>query len=185
MDFVQLEEWGGAAPPECLGKLDAAELESVGLWARDVVAMKTDGFEELYQAIAMIVRYIPHFVVIPLMVDHIKPPIAAGVCRKMSIDQATGYANDLPPDYFTEVAMHIEAEMMAGILMKMKRSHAEKFIVAELRRHLARMLEIAEFFDQKMLDVVARHVTLPEHEDDLVRHPHRELIGRIRIMQER
>jgi len=43
---------------------------------------KTEGFNELYQAISMIVKYIPHFVVIPLMVEHIKPQIAAGVCLK-------------------------------------------------------------------------------------------------------
>lgn len=176
-------QWAEIPVPETIRQMESHQQEAVLSWAREVVAAKTEGFDELYQAISMIVKYIPHFVVIPLMVEHISPRIAAGVCLKMGVDQATGYANDLPAEYFTEVSRHIDASMMAEILTKMKRHHAEKFIVSELRHHLVRMLDIAEHLDDKMLEVVARHVTLPEHQDDLLKHPHTSLFGRIREMQ--
>lgn len=175
--------WTDIPVPEDLRHLPANQQQSVAAYVKAVVNRKTDGFEELYHAIGMIVKYIPHFVVIPLMVEHIKPPIAAGVCRKMGVDQATGYANDLPLEYFSEVSRHIDATMMAELLAKMKRHHAEKFIHYELQHHLTHILDIAEHLEKRMLEVVARHVTLPEHDDDLLKHPHHEIIEKIRALQ--
>ncbi|MBM3162184.1 MAG: hypothetical protein FJZ79_02410 [Chlorobi bacterium] len=175
--------WTDIPVPEELKDLHPLQQEIVASYVKSVVTRKTDGFEELYHAIGMIVKYIPHFVVIPLMVEHIRPPIAAGVCRKMGVDQATGYANDLPLDYFSEVSKHLDATMLAELLGKMKKHHAEKFIHYELQHHLTHMLDISEHLEQRMLEVVARHVTLPEHADDLLKHPHRDIIGKIRSLQ--
>ncbi|KUL25725.1 hypothetical protein [Chlorobium limicola] len=175
--------WTEMPVPEELHHLTPDQQQHVVSYVKAVVNRKTDGFEELYHAIGMIVKYIPHFVVIPLMVEHIKPPIAAGVCRKMGVDQATGYANDLPLEYFSEVSRHIDAGMMAELLGKMKKHHAEKFIHYELQHHLTHILDIAEHLEKRMLEVVAKHVTLPEHDDDLLRHPHHEIIEKIRALQ--
>ncbi|MCF8215736.1 MAG: hypothetical protein K9I59_02580 [Chlorobium sp.] len=175
--------WTDIPLPEELHNLHPLQQEIMASYVRNVVNRKTDGFEELYQAIGMIVKYIPHFVVIPLMVEHIKPPIAAGVCRKMGVDQATGYANDLPLEYFSEVSRHIDAVMMSELLGKMKRHHAEKFIHYELQHHLTHILDIAEHLEKRMLEVVAKHVTLPEHDDDFLKHPHHDIIEKIRALQ--
>jgi len=175
--------WTEMPVPEELHHLTPDQQQHVVSYVKAVVNRKTDGFEEFYHAIGMIVKYIPHFVVIPLMVEHIKPPIAAGVCRKMGVDQATGYANDLPLEYFSEVSRHIDAGMMAELLGKMKKHHSEKFIHYELQHHLTHILDIAEHLEKRMLEVVAKHVTLPEHDDDLLRHPHHEIIEKIRALQ--
>ncbi len=173
----------GIPVPDLLEELPSAQKETILTWAREMVEHETEGFEELFGAIGMIVKYIPHFIVIPLMVEHIRPRIAAGVCRKMSVEQATGYANDLPFEYFGEVAMHLECPLLAQILGKMRKHSAEKFIHYELQHHLSRMLDIAGHLEDRMLEIVAKHVTLPEHEDDLVRHPHTEVIMKIRTLQ--
>jgi hypothetical protein len=175
--------WTNLPIPEVLHQLPFNQQEQVVSWAKELVSHKTEGFEELYMAIGMIVKYIPHFVVIPLMVEHIKPQIAAGVCGKMGVDQAVGYANDLPLDYFSEVSIHLDAEIMAQILEKMKKHNAEKFINNELKCHLNRMLDIASHLDKRMLEIVAKHVTLPEHEDDLLNLPHKPVIDKIRALQ--
>jgi hypothetical protein len=175
--------WTNLPVPEVLHQLPVGQQQLVVTWAKTLVNHKTDGFEELYTAIGMIVKYIPHFVVIPLMVEHIKPQIAAGVCSRMGVDQAVGYANDLPMDYFSEVSVHLEAGIMAQILEKMKKHHAEKFILNELKRHLTRMLDIAQHLDKRMLEIVAKHVTLPEHDEDLLNHPHKPIIDKIRTLQ--
>ena len=101
----------------------------------------------------------------------------------MSVDQATGYANDLPLEYFSRVSHHIENTLMAEILGKMKKHRAQKFIHHELQHHLLHMLDITEHLDERMLAVVAKLVTLPEHDDDLVNHPHKEIIDKLRNMQ--
>ena len=176
-------EWTKQPVPDVLHELHPTQQKKVIAYIENLVSSKTDGLDELYHAISMIVKYIPHFVVIPLMVEHIKPQIAAGVCKKMSVDQATGYANDLPLEYFSQVSRHIENPLMAEILGKMKKHRAEKFIHFELQHHLLHMLDIAEHLDQRMLEAVARLVTLPEHDDDLVNHPHKDIITRLRGMQ--
>jgi hypothetical protein len=182
----ELEEslaWTNLPVPEVIRQLQPEEQQLVTSYLKTLVELKTDGLEELYHAISMIVKYIPHFIVIPLMVEHIRPQIAAGVCRKMGVEQATGYANDLPLEYFSEVSRHLDHAMMAQLLEKMKKHPAEKFIHFELQHHLTHMLDIAENLDERMLGIVARHVTLPEHEDDLLRHPHKSVIEKLRALQ--
>lgn len=118
------------------------------------------------------------------MVEYIRPQIAAGVCRKMGVDQATGYANDLPLVYFSEVSKHIDADMMAHILEKMKKHHVEKFIHYELEHHQSRMLEIAQHLNRHILEIVAKQVTLPEYGTDLAENPYKEIINKIRVLQQ-
>ncbi len=176
-------DWTAVPVPPALQELAPSQQQAVADFTREVIAEKTNGFEELYHAISMIVKYIPHFIVIPLMVEHIRPQIAAGVCRKMGIDQATHYANDLPIEYFSEVSRHLDHEMMAHIFEKMKRHHAEKVIQYELRNHLSHMLDIATFLDKRLLEFVARQVTLPDNPEELNNHPQLAVIEKIRALQ--
>ena len=171
------------AVPEVLYQLPHHQQQEVISWVRNLVSHNTEGLDDLYNAISMIVKYIPHFMVIPLMVEHIRPRIAAGVCIKMGVEQATGYANDLPLEYFSEVSKYLDATTMAQILEKMKKHNVEKFITYELPHHLTRVLDIAEHLDQKMLEMVAKLVTLPHHETDPAKNSHRTVIDKIRAMQ--
>ena len=134
--------------PEALQQLQPHQKLEVISWAKKLVSHNTEGLDDLYNAISMIVKFIPNFVVIPLMVEHIRPRIAAGVCIKMGVDQATGYANDLPLKYFSEVSHHLDVVMMASILKKMKKYQSEKFIQYELKHHQARMLDIAPHLEK-------------------------------------
>jgi hypothetical protein len=175
--------WAGIPVPESLKNLEAEKQAALADYAKALVAAKTDGLDELYQAIGMIVKYIPHFIVIPLMVEHIRPQIAAGVCLKMGVEQAVHYANDLPIEYFSEVSKHIGNEMMGSILEKMKRHHAEKVIKYELHHNQTHMLDIAAHLDKRMLEYVARQVTLPDLSDALTEHPQSIIIEQLRALQ--
>ncbi len=134
--------------PEALHQLPNHQKQEVVSWAQNLVSHHTDGLDDLYNAIAMIVKFIPNFMVIPLMVEHIRPRIAAGVCIKMGVDQATGYANDLPLEYFSEVSHHLDVVTMARILEKMKKQQAEKFIQYEFRQNQTRMLDIGKHLEK-------------------------------------
>jgi hypothetical protein len=171
------------AMPEVLRQLPLHQQQEVVAWIKNVVSHNTEGLDDLYNAISMIVKYIPNFMVVPLMVEHIRPRIAAGVCIKMGVDQATGYANDLPLEYFSKVSKHLDAMMMAQILEKMKKNTVEKFIHYELKHHQTRVLDIAEHLDRRILEIVAKLVTLPEPANDHDKNPHRTVIEKIRAMQ--
>ena len=182
-ELEKLLAWSNLPVPGVLHQLSLHQQQEVILWAKKVVSHNTEGLDDLYNAISMIVKYIPHFMVIPLMVEHIRPRIAAGVCIKMGVEQATGYANDLPLEYFSEVSKYLDATTMAQILEKMKKHNVEKFITYELKHHLTRILDIAEHLDQHILEIVAKLVTLPRHETDPAKNHHRTVIDKIRAMQ--
>ncbi len=182
-ELEKLLAWSEMPVPEVLHQLPHQEQQEVAAWAKTIVNNKTEGLDDLYNAISMIVKYIPNFMVIPLMVEHIRPRIAAEVCIKMGIDQATGYANDLPLEYFSAVSKHLDAPMMAQILEKMRKHTVEKFIDYELKHHQTRVLDIAIHLDQRILEIVAKLVTLPEQENDPANNPHRAVIDNIRAMQ--
>lgn len=182
-ELNEMVAWTNTPVPDVLRELPTHQQEQVVAWAREVVNHKTEGLDDLYNAIGMIVKYIPNFMVIPLMVEHIRPQIAAGVCLKMGADQAISYANDLPLDYFSQVSKHIDAVMMAEIVGKMRRNNAEKFIINELQHHLDRMLEIAEHLERQNLEMVAKHATLPENGSDSADNPHHQIINKLRAMQ--
>ena len=45
------------------------------------------------------------------------------------------------------------------------------------------MLEIAQHLNRQILEVVAKHVTLPEYGTDLASNPYKEVIDTIRALQ--
>jgi len=182
-ELEELLAWTNLPVPEVLLQLPSHQQLQVVTWANTLVNHKTEGFEDLYSAISMIVKFIPHFMVIPLMVEYIRPQIAAGVCRKMGVEQATGYANDLPLHYFSEVSKHIDAVMMAEILEKMKKNNVDRFVDYELEHYQSRMLEIAQHLNRHLLEIVAKHVTLPDYGADLAMNPYKEVIEKIRALQ--
>jgi hypothetical protein len=101
----------------------------------------------------------------------------------MGVDQATGYANDLPLEYFSAVSKHLDATMMAQILEKMKKNTVEKFIHYELKNYQSRVLDIATHVDRRILQIVAKLVTLPEPSTVPGNNPHEAVIEKIRAMQ--
>jgi len=174
--MATLEEtlsWTEIPLPEPLKNLKPEEQDALAGYVKTVVENKTDGFDELYHAIGSIVRFIPHFIVIPLMVEHIRPQISAGVCRTMGVDQAVNYANDLPLEYFSEVSRHLDNDLMARILEKMKRNQGEKVILFELLHHRTHMLGIAEHLDRRQLEFVVKNLDLnglPEGDPVITAH---------------
>ena len=182
-ELDELLAWSKAPVPEVLQQLQPQQQQEVHSWAKNLVDHETEGLDDLYNAIAMIVKYIPNFMVIPLMVEHIRPRIAAQVCIKMGIDQSTGYANDLPLEYFSEVSSYLDEMMMAQVLAKMKRSQVEKFIIMILKENPTRMLDIASHLERPVLEIVAKYVAFPEENSELAISHHKPIIDKIRSMQ--
>ncbi|NTW52200.1 MAG: hypothetical protein HGB22_06405 [Chlorobiaceae bacterium] len=184
--MASLEEslsWTGTPLPDALQNLGQEQQDALVGYIQTVVTLKTDGLDELFEAISAIVKFIPHFIVIPLMVDNIRPQISAGVCKKMGVDQAVNYANDLPVEYFSQVSRHIDDEMMARILEKMKRHHAEKVIKFELLNNQHHMLDIAGHFEQRLLEFVAKNIDFAQHpECQATLHKHCNVIERMRAL---
>ncbi len=182
-ELDELLAWSKEPVPETLQQLQPQQQRELLSWGKKLVDHETEGLDDLYNAIGMIVKYIPNFMVIPLMVEHIRPRIAAQVCIKMGIDQVTGYANDLPLEYFSKVASHLDEKMMAQILTKMKRSQVEKFIILALKEDPARILNIANHLERPVLEILAKYVALPDDESELATSQYRELFAKIRSIQ--
>jgi len=59
--FSDTLAWAEVPVPDTIQQMEPRQQEAVSSWMQEVVARKTEGFNELYQAISMIVKYIPHF----------------------------------------------------------------------------------------------------------------------------
>lgn len=178
-----LQHWSPDRLPATIRELEAAHQEAILAWAKGVVATETEGLDELYGAISMIVKYIPNFMVVPLMVEHIRPRIAARVCIKMGVEQVTGYANDLPTDYFAEVSTHLEHPLLARILEKMKKSQVERYIQHALKHHPVYLFSVAGFLDRQLLTLIARNFSSSDFDDNPEYAPFQEIIVEIKALR--
>ena len=142
-DLKHLIEWTEKPIPPFFKTLSPEHLHALRAYTQNVVDYETDGLDELYYTISKLITYIPNFILLPLITNYIKPPIAAGVCAELSLKEASNLASGLSADYLGEVAFHLESEWAAEIFNKLKPALAEKCIVYEVSHHPAYSTEIA------------------------------------------
>uniref|UniRef100_Q3ATM8 Uncharacterized protein n=1 Tax=Chlorobium chlorochromatii (strain CaD3) TaxID=340177 RepID=Q3ATM8_CHLCH len=147
------------AMPEAIRQLPAEAQQEVLAWVEKLLATQNEGVDELYNAISSIVKFIPNFMVIPLMVEQIHPRIAAGVCVKMGVEKATGYANDLPVEYLSSVTHHLPNPMVGEILTAMKRYAAEKLITYEIEHHRTDLQALMPSVSESHQALITKHLS--------------------------
>lgn len=179
-DLKQLMTFTKKPVPDFFKNLSKEEQRELREYVAHVVSTKNDGFEELYYTIGVVIKFIPNFVLVPLTLQYIKPAIAAGVCEKLKLDQAVGLANDLPPEYIGEIAMHTSSKRSAEILEKLRPSLAEKCIKYEGEHHPMKALEIGQFISPNLLKISAKYLYLLENIDESALEIYKELIEKIR-----
>ena len=113
-DLKHLIEWTEEPIPPFFKKLLPEHLHALRDYTQNVVDYETDGLDELYYTISKLITYIPNFILLPLITNYIKPPIAAGVCAELSLKEASNLASGLSADYLGEVALHLESGWAAG-----------------------------------------------------------------------
>ncbi len=166
--------------PAFFKTLSHEEQKELREYVETVISTKTDGLEELYYTIGVVIKFIPNFVLIPLTLQYIKPTIAAGVCEKLKLDQAVSLANDLPPEYIGEIAMHTSSKRSAQILEQLRASLAEKCIKYEGEHHPIKALEIGKHVSPRILKLCSKYLYLLENLDDSVLALYDDLIEKIR-----
>ncbi len=179
-DLKQLMTLTKSPLPSFIKSLSKEQQKELRQFVEQVVSTKTEGLQELYYTIGAVMKFIPNFVLIPLTLQYIKPTIAAGVCEKLNLDQAVSLANDLPPEYIGEIAMHTSSERSAKILEKLRPSHAEKCIKYEGENHPMKALEIGQHISPNLQKTSAKYLYLLENVDPSVLEIYYDLIQKLR-----
>lgn len=182
-NLKHLIEWTEEPIPPFFRDLSAEQLYELHGYTQNVVDYETDGLEELYYTISTIMKYIPNFVLLPLITNYIKPPIAAGVCAELSLKEASNLASGLPVEYLGEVALHMDSEWAAEIFSKLKSSLAEKCIEYEVSHHPMKSLDIGQYVDTKLLKKASKYLHLLETVDETLLEDYAELIDEIRSFE--
>ena len=182
-DLKHLMEWTEEPIPPFFKELSPDQLHALRGYTQNVVDYETDGLDELYYTISSLIKYIPNFVLLPLITNYIKPPIAAGVCAKLSVKEASNLAAGLPVEYLGEVALHLESEWAAEIFARLKPSLAEKCIVYEASNHPMKTLDIGQYVDTKLLKKASQYLHLLETVDETLLEEYAELIETIRSFE--
>lgn len=142
--------------PDVLNQLSEVQQQEVFGWVEQLITDQNEGVDELYNAISSIVKFIPNFMVIPLMVEQIHPRIAAGVCVKMGVEKATSYANDLPIEYLSNVMHYLSNQMAADILASMKRYSAEKLLHYEQEHYNNQLQTLLPYLTESLREVLTK-----------------------------
>ena len=182
-DLRRLIEWTEKPVPPFFRELSSEQLHELHGYTQNVVDYETDGLEELYYTISKLMKYIPNFVLLPLIINYIKPPIAAGVCAELSLKEASSLASGLPVEYLGEVALHLESEWAAEIFSKLKPALAEECIEYEVTHHPMKTLDIGQYVDTTLLKKASPYLHLLEAVDETLLEEYAELIDTIRSFE--
>lgn len=178
----ELEEWTESPIPEFFKELSEDDLSSLKKYVHEVVAYETDGLDELYTTISHVIKHVPNFVLLPMITRFIKPPIAAGVCAKLTVKQSVSIASGLSAEYLGEVTTHLENRLAADILAGLKPKLAEQCIEYEVTHHPMKAMEISQFASDDMLKIAAKHLHLFESIDPALLKDYQEQIDKIRSL---
>lgn len=178
--LVELMERTEEPTPEFIKKLPPDQLLDLRDYTRNVVSYATSGMDELFHTISLVIKFIPNFVLLPLITKFIKAPIAGGVCAKLSVKEAVNIGNSLPVEYLGEVALYVESEQAAMILEGLKPKLAEFCIIYEAEHHPVKALDIGQYVSDRILKVAARYMDFLEQVDPVLLKDYEDVLDKIK-----
>jgi len=182
-DLKHMIEWAEKPIPAFFKDLSPEHLHELRGYTQAVVDYETDGLKELYYTISTLIKYVPNFVLLPLITNYIKPPIAAGVCEQLGLREASKLASGLPAEYLGEVAHHMESKWVAEILARLKPSFAEQCIEYAIMHHPMKALDIGQYVDKDILKIAAKYLHIIETVDRTLLEDYAELMEEIRSFE--
>ncbi|MBF0237883.1 MAG: hypothetical protein HQM12_09275 [SAR324 cluster bacterium] len=180
--LTKLIEWTEKPVPGFFKTLTPEQHQELLEYVHHVIDYETDGLDELYHTISSLIKYVPNFVLLPLITKFIKPPIAAGVCAKLSVKQASKIASDLPAEYLGEVALHMDSKLAAEILEELKPKLAEECIEYEGSHHPMKTLDIGQHVSDRLLKSASKYLYLLENVDDVLLETYKDVIQKLRAV---
>ncbi|GLQ30455.1 hypothetical protein [Litoribrevibacter albus] len=137
-----LTNLSGQPIPEALGKLSSEDVEEVTEYISNIVEQEDAAYAKLFESLAMMMKYVPNFILHQIIPRYVEPAIAAKITRNLNTKQIVGVASGLSVEYISEASIHMEDKVAAAVLDGLKRKLASQVIEHTIKNHPVYALDI-------------------------------------------
>lgn len=137
--FYQLT--GGEEPP-LLSELTHQQVEGVRHLVDSIITREMNGHDKFYESMAMMMKYVPNFILHSIAPKYIEPAIAAKITSNLSLKQILGVTAGMPVEYVGDAAVNMESSLSAEVLSGLKKKMATQVIEYLVSSHPLAMLDI-------------------------------------------
>lgn len=128
--------------PEAFTKLPQQDQQEIAGFISDIVKQEDEAYAKLFESLAMMMKYVPNFILHQIIPRYVEPAIAAKITCNLNTKQIVGVASGLSVDYIGETAIHMEDKVAAEVLEGLKRKLASQVIEYAVKNHPISALDI-------------------------------------------
>lgn len=137
--------------PVQLSDFDEATLAVVEQLVSGIVERERAGMDGLFSSITHTMKFIPNVLLQTLTGKYIEPPIAARIASYLTLNQATGIANGLKPEYLAHSCAYMDAYKAAELLGSMQPRKAKAALELAVRMFPEKALDLMECLEESVL----------------------------------
>ena len=140
--------------PESIQNLPPEVLNDVREYVEKVVYIKTKGVDKAFELSTVTIKFIPNFILLPLINSYIEPPIAARIAKFLTVRQVLDIVNGLDLNYVSETLLYMEEAPAAKIVLEMRPKKVAEIMQKVFNKQPLKILDIAPFIpDHKCPDI--------------------------------
>lgn len=132
----------GGDKPSLLSELTHQQVEDVRHLVDRIITRETNGHDKFYESMAMMMKYVPNFILHSIAPKYIEPAIAAKITSNLSLKQILGVTAGMPVEYVGDAAVNMDSSLSAAVLAGLKKKMATQVIEYLVSTHPLAMLDI-------------------------------------------
>lgn len=169
-----LEKLTGDNLPASIHSLSEDVLQDVVDYTREVVDIKTRGVDKAFEMTSVTIKFIPNFILFPLIKSYIEPPIAARIVKVLTTKQALDIASGLSEEYIAETAIFMDDKQAGEILASLRERLAIRVVRLAFDKKPIKLLDIFPHIKQDKISRLFSQISRQEFADLQVSSPDRQ-----------
>lgn len=119
--------------PEWIRSMKESDVAKLTTFISESVNKDDEGYEKLFESLAMMMKYVPNFILHSMIPKYIEPNIAAKITNKLTTKQVIGVASGLSVEYISATAVHMNNQLALSVLLGLKKKLAHQVLEHTVR----------------------------------------------------
>lgn len=150
-DLEYLEKLISDSLPDTLVNLPPEAIQEIKNYVEKVVHIKTKGVDKAFELTSVTIKFIPNFVLIPLIKSYIEPPIAARIAKVLTVKQILDIISQLSNEYVAESLLYMEEEAAFQVLKEMRSNRLFEIMRLVFQKQPIKVLDLGYYFPDSFL----------------------------------
>ena len=163
----QFKEITGESLPNQLQDLPLEDVHALNLIIANALEKEENGYTRLFESLAVMMKYVPNFILHSMIPKYIEPNIAAKITGNLNTKQVAGVASGLSAAYIAEAATHMENQKAADVLHGLKRKLANQVLEHAINTSPILALDILIYAPEQLLKEASLHYQAQDISDGL------------------